>query len=131
MTTPRPIPVKPGFQRFHFTFSPGLTNFCRERKYHYSIVSSSLLSAEDDGTAVIRPKVKFDREEIKQYVIPIVVSDNPAAYPRQLTGTSLFNVIIGDENDNDMKPGSSVINVFNFEVRLTRHCKTSSLPMDG
>ena len=80
---------------------------------------------------MIRPKVKFDREEVKQYVIPIVVSDNPAAYPRQLTGTSLFNVIIGDENDNDMKPGSSVINVFNFEVRLTRQCKTLSLPVDG
>ena len=72
---------------------------------------------EDAGTAVIRPKMKFDREATKQYTIPVVVSDNPGAYPKSLTGTSLFTVIIGDENDNDMKPGSSVINVFNFEVR--------------
>ena len=60
--------------------------------------------------------MKFDREKQKQYSIPVVVSDSEAADPRSKTGTSLFTVIIGDENDNDMKPGSSAIQVFNFEV---------------
>ena len=66
--------------------------------------------------AEIRPLVKFDREKQKQYAIPVLVSDNESADPRALTGTSLFTVIIGDENENEMKPGSSAIQVFNFEV---------------
>ena len=61
--------------------------------------------------------MKFDRERQKQYAIPVIVSDSEQADPRALTGTSLFTVIIGDENDNDMKPGASAIQVFNFEVR--------------
>ncbi|XP_043236819.1 neural-cadherin-like isoform X1 [Amphibalanus amphitrite] len=68
--------------------------------------------------AEIRPLVKFDREKQKQYAIPVVVSDNELADPRALTGTSLFTVIIGDENDNDMRPGSSAIQVFNFEGKM-------------
>ena len=46
----------------------------------------------------------------------MVVSDSEAADPRALTATSLFTVTIGDENDNDMRPGASSLSVFNFEV---------------
>ena len=60
----------------------------------------------------------FDREEQKEYNIPVVVSDRDTASPTSLSGTSLFTIIIGDENDNDMKSGSSAISVFNFEVSL-------------
>ena len=62
----------------------------------------------------------FDRERQKEYNIPVLVSDRDSASPASLTGTSLFTVIIGDENDNDMKPGSSAISVFNFEVSPER-----------
>ena len=58
----------------------------------------------------------FDRELQKEYNIPVVVSDRDTASPTSLTGTSLFTIIIGDENDNDMKDGTSAISVFNFEV---------------
>lgn len=53
--------------------------------------------------------VSFDREEQKEYRIPISISDSGAP---QMTGTSYLTVIIGDENDNPMKEGSSSIFVF-------------------
>ncbi|XP_037090914.1 DE-cadherin-like [Pollicipes pollicipes] len=75
----------------------------------------SVITIGQDNRAEIRPLVKFDREQQKLYEIPVIVSDNEAADPRAKTGTSRFTVIIGDENDNDMKSGSSTIQVFNFE----------------
>jgi len=51
----------------------------------------------------------FDREEQKEYRIPIEITDSGS--PR-LTGTSYLTVIIGDENDNPMKDGSSSIFVY-------------------
>ncbi|XP_043205387.1 DE-cadherin-like isoform X2 [Amphibalanus amphitrite] len=94
---------------FSFELDPAASDDIRSK---FSVTTG------DDGTALIRPKMEFDREATKQYKIPILVSDSPSAYPNPLTGTSLFTVIIGDENDNDMKPGSSVISVFNLEGKM-------------
>lgn len=54
----------------------------------------------------------FDREEKKVYNIPITISDS--GIPR-MTGTSTLQVVIGDENDNPMKPGSSTIFVYTYK----------------
>lgn len=55
--------------------------------------------------------VMFDREEQKEYFIPIVVSDS--GEPRQ-SKVNMLHLIIGDENDNAMKPGRSRIFVYNY-----------------
>ncbi|XP_049885544.1 DE-cadherin [Pectinophora gossypiella] len=53
----------------------------------------------------------FDREEIKEYYIPILITDSGT--PR-LTGLSVLHIIIGDKNDNAMSPGYSSIFVYNY-----------------
>lgn len=58
---------------------------------------------------------KFDREERKEYQIPVVISDS--GIPRQ-TATSTLTVVIGDENDNPMSDGSSSILVYNYKGLL-------------
>ncbi|XP_077285916.1 DE-cadherin isoform X2 [Arctopsyche grandis] len=56
--------------------------------------------------------VTFDREEIKEYLIPIAISDS--GLPR-MTGVSILRVVIGDRNDNPMGPGHSDIFVYNYK----------------
>lgn len=55
---------------------------------------------------------KFDREEKKFYNIPITITDSGIP---SLTGTSTLQVVIGDENDNPMKPGRSSIFVYTYK----------------
>lgn len=57
-------------------------------------------------------KTTFDREEKKIYHVPITISDS--GIPK-MTGTSTLQVIIGDENDNEMKPGRSSIFVYTYK----------------
>lgn len=57
-------------------------------------------------------RVMFDREKQKSYDIPIAITDNGVP---PMTGTSTLTVIIGDENDNPMKEGSSSIFVYNYK----------------
>lgn len=54
----------------------------------------------------------FDREEQKEYFIPILIND--LGYPQQ-RNVSYLHLVIGDENDNAMKPGSSSIFVYNYK----------------
>lgn len=56
----------------------------------------------------------LDREEQKQYFIPIAISDS--GNPSQ-TGTSTVTLIVSDENDNPMKRGESRIFVYNYRVK--------------
>ena len=63
--------------------------------------------------AVVSSLRSFDREQQKEYLVPIVIKDsgNPS-----MTGTSTLTVIIGDSNDNKMQPGSKDILVYNYMV---------------
>ncbi|XP_047118591.1 neural-cadherin-like [Schistocerca piceifrons] len=67
--------------------------------------------ANGDGMAVVSSLRSFDREQQKEYLIPIVIKDsgNPA-----MSGTSTLTVVIGDVNDNKMQPGSKDIFVYNY-----------------
>lgn len=69
--------------------------------------------ANGDGMAVVSSLRSFDREQQKEYLIPIVIKDsgNPA-----MSGTSTLTVIIGDVNDNKMQSGSKEIFVYNYMV---------------
>jgi len=57
-------------------------------------------------------RVTFDRESRKSYDIPIAITDSGVP---PMTGTSTLIVIIGDENDNPMREGSSSIFVYNYK----------------
>lgn len=57
-------------------------------------------------------QVTFDREERKNYVIPISIKDSGTP---PMTGTSMLTVIIGDVNDNPMSDGESSIFVYNYK----------------
>ncbi|CAA9998827.1 unnamed protein product [Nesidiocoris tenuis] len=67
--------------------------------------------ANGDGMAVVYSQRSFDREQQKEYAIPIVIKDsgNPA-----MSATSTLTVVIGDVNDNKMQPGSKDIFVYNY-----------------
>lgn len=54
----------------------------------------------------------FDREEQKEYYIPILVSDNGT---NRQSNISLLHLIIGDVNDNAMEAGQSSIFVYNYK----------------
>ena len=65
-----------------------------------------------NGSYVLTAKRAFDREQKKQYTVPINICDH-----KNLCGVSDLKLIIGDENDNPMNPGSSEIFVYNYEGR--------------
>lgn len=71
-----------------------------------------LEGANGDGMAIVSSLRSFDREQQKEYLIPIVIKDhgNPA-----MTGTSTLTVVIGDVNDNKMQPGAKDIFVYNYQ----------------
>lgn len=56
--------------------------------------------------------MKFDREEQKEYFIPILISD--AGSPQQ-SNVSFLHLVVGDENDNPMETGKSAIFVYNYK----------------
>lgn len=69
--------------------------------------------ANGDGMAIVSSLRSFDREQQKEFHVPIVIKDsgNPA-----MSGTSTLTVIIGDVNDNKMQAGSKEIFVYNYMV---------------
>lgn len=83
-------------------------------KIRFSVFSPTE-GANGDGMAVISSLRSFDREQQKEYLIPIVIKDsgNPA-----MTGTSTLTVIIRDVNDNKMQPGSKEIFAYNYMVSI-------------
>ncbi|XP_054736553.1 DE-cadherin [Anastrepha obliqua] len=56
--------------------------------------------------------VQFDREEQKEYFIPIRISDS--GQPKR-SMVSILHLIIGDDNDNAMSEGSSRIFIYNYK----------------
>ena len=63
--------------------------------------------------AVVSSLRSFDREQQKEYLVPIVIKDSGSP---SMSGTSTLTVIIGDSNDNKMQPGSKEIFVYNYMV---------------
>lgn len=63
--------------------------------------------------AIVSSLRSFDREQQKEFHVPIVIKDsgNPA-----MSGTSTLTVIIGDVNDNKMQAGAKDIFVYNYMV---------------
>lgn len=74
--------------------------------------------------AIVSSLRSFDREQQKEYLIPIVIKDsgNPS-----MSGTSTLTVIIGDSNDNKMQPGSKDIFVYNYAVSRTISSRKNAL----
>ena len=66
--------------------------------------------------AIVSSLRSFDREQQKEYEVPIVIKDsgNPS-----MSGTSTLTIIIGDSNDNKMQPGSKEILVYNYMVKIS------------
>ena len=85
-----------------------------------NIESGSVLEHERPGTTVMHggrtdgyylvTKVMFDREEQKEYQIPVRIEDN-----KGMAATSELRLVIGDVNDNPMAPGASSVFVYNYE----------------
>ncbi|XP_050072812.1 DE-cadherin-like [Anopheles maculipalpis] len=56
--------------------------------------------------------VEFDREEQKEYRVPIRISDSGE---EPMSDVSILHLVIGDDNDNEMRPGESRIFVYNYK----------------
>ncbi|CAO1327367.1 unnamed protein product [Diamesa tonsa] len=56
--------------------------------------------------------VEFDREQQKEYFIPILVSDTGSPVMKNV---SILHLVIGDVNDNPMEAGESNIFVYNYK----------------
>nr|CAD7403376.1 unnamed protein product [Timema cristinae] len=67
--------------------------------------------ASGDGKAVVFSLYSFDRELQKEYLLPIVIKDSGSP---TMSSTSTLTVVIGDVNDNKMRPGSKDIFVYNY-----------------
>ena len=65
--------------------------------------------------AIVSSLLSFNREQQKEYLIPIVIKDTGTP---SMSGTSTLTVIIGDINDNKMQPGSKDIFVYNYAVSM-------------
>ncbi|XP_022238088.1 neural-cadherin-like [Limulus polyphemus] len=90
--------------RMDFNAPPSIKSFFE--------VENDADGADGDGMAIVRSKVEFDREEKKEYHVPILIKDSGAI---SMTGTSTLTVIIGDENDNLMLPDHKDIYIYTFK----------------
>lgn len=73
-----------------------------------SEVIQTRFGVEDD---YLIARVSFDREEQKEYWIPIRITDSGNAPQSNI---SLLHLIIGDVNDNAMESGQSAVFVYNY-----------------
>ncbi|XP_055601986.1 DE-cadherin [Uranotaenia lowii] len=62
---------------------------------------------------VLYAQHNFDREQQKEYRIPILITDSGS--PRPLSKVSELHLVIGDVNDNEMSDGESKIFVYNYK----------------
>ena len=64
------------------------------------------------GSGRVYTKRKFDREQQKYYLMPIVMEDSGVP---STSGTNTLTIIIGDQNDNEHFPGHKTIHVYNYK----------------
>lgn len=67
--------------------------------------------ASIDNAAHILTRVTLDREQQKEYQVPIIIEDSGRP---NLAATSYLTVVVGDINDNKMYPGGKTIFVYNY-----------------
>nr|CAD7461382.1 unnamed protein product [Timema tahoe] len=65
----------------------------------------------NENKAVISSLRSFDREQQKEYLVPIVIKDSGSP---AMSSTSTITVVIGDANDNKMQPGLKDIVFYNY-----------------
>uniref|UniRef100_A0A4W4HJZ0 Cadherin domain-containing protein n=1 Tax=Electrophorus electricus TaxID=8005 RepID=A0A4W4HJZ0_ELEEL len=66
-----------------------------------------------NGSAMITALRTFDREQQKQYLLPILMIDSGSP---PMSSTNTLTIIIGDRNDHPHTPGHSEFIVYNYEV---------------
>ncbi|XP_037905049.1 neural-cadherin isoform X5 [Hermetia illucens] len=93
---------------FQFRLDPGADDIIRASFK----VEQDQKGANGDGMAIVSSLRSFDREQQKEYLIPIVIKDHGSP---AMTGTSTLTVVIGDVNDNKMQPGSKEIFAYNYQ----------------
>lgn len=65
-----------------------------------------------NGSAMITALRTFDREQQKEYLLPILMTDSGSP---PMSSTSTLTVVIGDKNDHPHSPGHSEFIVYNYE----------------
>ncbi|XP_076827668.1 neural-cadherin [Brachyhypopomus gauderio] len=68
-----------------------------------------------NGSAMITALRTFDREQQKQYLLPILMIDSGSP---PMSSTNTLTIIIGDRNDHPHAPGHSEFIVYNYEGTL-------------
>ncbi|OTF80985.1 Cadherin-like protein [Euroglyphus maynei] len=101
---------------FTFRIDPNASKIIREK-----FRLESIHNVGGDGHAILYSRQTFDREQQKQYRIPIVVNDS--GYP-SLSSTSIVTITIADINDNDMKDGWKNVYVFNIDFNQQQQWQT-------
>ncbi|GFS24762.1 neural-cadherin [Elysia marginata] len=83
------------------------------------ILATDKAAAGGNGSATIRTSTRFDREQRKEYFLPIVIWDmNGQNSADSLTATSTLTIVIGDKNDNKHSPGHQEITFNNFDGKF-------------
>lgn len=88
---------------------------CLNTRILVLLIFKIVLLTEGDGVAIVSSLRSFDREQQKEYHIPMIIKDSGKP---TMTGTNTLTVVIGDFNDNKMQPGSKEILVYNYMVSL-------------
>lgn len=82
-----------------------------------------------NGSAMITALRTFDREQQKEYLLPILMTDSGSP---PLSSTSTLTVIIGDRNDHPHAPGHSEFIVYNYEgMFLSIHYYIAQVHIDN
>ncbi|KAL5021610.1 hypothetical protein ScPMuIL_000765 [Solemya velum] len=71
----------------------------------------------DGNVGIVTSLRQFDREEVKYYYLPVIMSDmyeKNSVNPLSQTATRLLMIEIGDENDNPHSNGHKDITVYNY-----------------
>ena len=74
--------------------------------------------ANGHGAGIVRSLREFDREQQKEFHVPIVMRDSGVP---PYSGTSTLTIVIGDLNDNRHYAAHKDITVYNYNGSLCSH----------